>query len=94
MCRTHTRSAGYQQVAGQAPRADSPPLVPRVDTCVGLFQLNDLQETAGQWFIIDARDINNRGQIAAYARAQDGSGREGAVRLTPIARAGGRAEVS
>lgn len=52
---------------------------------VGLFQLNDLQENPGQWFIVDARDINNRGQIAAYARAQDGSGREGAVRLTPIA---------
>ena len=43
---------------------------------VGLFQLNDLQETPGQWFIIDARDINNSGQIAAYARAQDGSGGE------------------
>jgi hypothetical protein len=49
----------------------------------GLFQLNDLQENPGQWFIIDARDINNTGQIAAYARAQDGTGREGAVRLTP-----------
>ena len=33
---------------------------------VGLFQLNDLQETPGQWFIIDARDINNSGQIAGY----------------------------
>jgi probable HAF family extracellular repeat protein len=50
----------------------------------GLFQLNDLQATPGEWFITDARDINNAGQIAAYARAQDGSGREGAVLLTPV----------
>src|SRR5438874_1670916 len=43
---------------------------------VGLFQLNDLQETPGQLFIVDARDINNSGQIAGYARAQYGTGRE------------------
>jgi probable HAF family extracellular repeat protein len=51
---------------------------------IGLSQLNDVQLTPGEWFIMDARDINNAGQIAGYARAQDGSGREGAVLLTPV----------
>ena len=49
----------------------------------GLFLLDNLIANDA-WTILDARDINNSREIAAYATATDGSGRFGAVRLVPI----------
>ena len=52
---------------------------------LGLYRLDTLLAQPNQWIILGAYDINNRGVIAAYATATDGSGRMGAVRLHPLA---------
>jgi probable HAF family extracellular repeat protein len=49
---------------------------------LGLYSLTD-QVATQDWQIWDAWDINNAGQIVGYGLATDGSGRIGAVRLTP-----------
>ena len=49
----------------------------------GLFLLDALLATDG-WTILAAYDINNAGQIAAYASSTQGPPRAGAVRLTPV----------
>jgi hypothetical protein len=50
---------------------------------IGLFRLDDLLATEG-WTIFAAYDINNAGQIAAYASSTAGPPLAGAVRLTPL----------
>jgi hypothetical protein len=49
---------------------------------LGLYSLTD-QIATHDWQIWYAWDINNAGQIVGYGVATDGSGRSGAVRLTP-----------
>lgn len=50
---------------------------------LGLHRIDNLLLVPDQWLVLGAYDINNKGLIAAYVSATDGSGRMGAARLIP-----------
>ncbi|CAN5560804.1 hypothetical protein BH09PLA1_BH09PLA1_00800 [soil metagenome] len=63
--------------------SNEPPVHGFVHDGTSMRDLNDLIDPASGWLILDAHDINNRGQIAAFAsRASEPWGH--AVLLTPI----------